>query len=74
MWFFTGAVLLLVPFAAMTLIYAALGDDLHTRIAQASAGGGSLAAVIWWAARQGFFSLVVGLGGRFGGGGAGRDG
>jgi hypothetical protein len=74
LWFFTMAVLLLLPFAAMALIHAVLGDDLYTRIAQASAGGGSLAAVIWWAARQGFFGLVIGLGGKFGGGGAGRDG
>jgi uncharacterized protein len=74
LWFFAAAIVLLLPFAVVMLIYAVLGDDLNTRIAQASAGGGSLAAVIWWAARQGFFSLAAGLGGKFGGGGAGRDG
>jgi len=70
--FFTAAILLLLPFAVVALIYAVLGDDLYTRIALASAGGGSLAAVIWWAAGQGFFALLIGLGGKFGGGGAGR--
>jgi uncharacterized BrkB/YihY/UPF0761 family membrane protein len=74
LWFFTAAIVLLLPFAVVALIYALLGDDLNTRIAQAGAGGGSLAAVIWWAARQGFFGLAAGLGGKFGGGGAGRDG
>ena len=73
LWFFTAAILLLLPFAAVALVYAVLGDDLNTRIALASAGGGSIAAVIWWAARQGFFGLVLGLGGKFGGGGAGRE-
>jgi uncharacterized protein len=70
--FFTAAVLGLLPFAVVALIYAVVGDDLYTRITLASAGGGSIAAVIWWAAGQGFFALVIGLGGKFGGGGAGR--
>jgi uncharacterized membrane protein YgcG len=73
-WFFVAAILVFVPFVVVTLIHAVLGDDFYTRIVQLSAGGGSIAAVIWWLARQGFFSLVIGLGGKFGGGGAGRDG
>ena len=72
LWFMAAALLLMLPFAVLLLIQALLGEDLHTRIVQASAGGGSIAAIVWWAARRGFFALLVGLGGRFGGGGAGR--
>jgi hypothetical protein len=57
----------------LLLAQAALGEDFQVRVSQAVAGGGSLGAILWWAARQGFFSaLKIGLGGRFGGGGAGR--
>lgn len=71
--FYSLAVLLLLPFAAVALMYAVLGDDLNVRIVQASADGGLLAAVMWWAARQRFFGLLLGSCGKFGGGGAGRE-
>lgn len=71
-WFVASALLLMLPFAVLLLVQALAGDDLQTRVVQAGAGGGSIAAIIWWAARQGFLALFVGLGGRFGGGGAGR--
>ena len=71
-WFVAAALLLMLPFALLLLMQALAGDDFQTRVAQASAGGGSIAAILWWAARRGFFAMLVGLGGRFGGGGAGR--
>jgi len=71
LWLVGLALLVALPFAGVLLIQAALGSDLHTQLAEAAAGGGSLAGVLWWAARNGFFAaLSVGLGGKFGGGGA----
>lgn len=71
-----GLVLLVVlPFALMSLAFAFAGEDLKTQIIQAAAGGGSLTGIAWLAARVGLFAAVkVGLGGLFGGGGAGRGG
>lgn len=75
LWLVGIALLVALPFGALLLVQAALGGDLNTRLAQAAAGGGSLGGVLWWAARNGLFAAVsLGLGGKFGGGGAeGRD-
>ena len=71
--FTTVAVLFLLPFLAVAIIHGLLGDEFYTRIALASAGDGSFAAVIWWAAGGlGGSALLIGLGGKFGGGGAGQ--
>jgi len=73
LWLVGIALVIALPFGLLLLVQAALGADFETRIAQAAAGGGSLGGVLWWAARHGLFSaLKIGLGGRFGGGGAGR--
>ena len=73
LWLVGIALVIALPFGLLLLVQAVLGEDFQSRITQAAAGGGSLGAVLWWAARHGFFSaLKIGLGGRFGGGGAGR--
>jgi hypothetical protein len=55
-------------------LLAAGGEDFHTQLVQAAAGSGSIAAVLALAARVGLIAAVrIGLGGRFGGGGAGRS-
>ncbi len=72
-WLIGLALLLVLPAGLLLLVQAALGDDTHARMMQAATGGGSLAGALWGAARFGFFAtLEIGLGGRFGGGGAGR--
>ncbi|MGZ5095205.1 MAG: hypothetical protein ACXWIP_28335, partial [Burkholderiales bacterium] len=74
LWFFGLALLLALPFGLLALLLAAGGEDFHTRLVQAAAGSGSITAVLALAARVGLFAAVkVGLGGRFGGGGAGRS-
>ena len=74
MWFYSLAILITLPFALVALIMAMGGEDLQTQIAQAAAGGGSIAGILALAARYGLIAAVkVGLGGRFGGGGAGRS-
>jgi hypothetical protein len=66
------ALLLVAPFAGFLLFQAALGENVQARLTEAAAGGGSLAGLLGWALRSGFFAAVkIGLGGRFGGGGAG---
>ncbi|MEP6790935.1 MAG: TPM domain-containing protein [Ramlibacter sp.] len=71
LWLVGIALLAALPFGLLLLVQAVLGADFHTRVAQAAAGGGSLGGVLWWAARRGLFAaLAIGLGGRFGGGGA----
>ncbi|HSQ04327.1 MAG TPA: TPM domain-containing protein [Burkholderiales bacterium] len=73
-WFFGLAFVIALPFALLALILAVGGEDLQTRLAQGAAGGGSIAAILALAARYGLFAAVnIGLGGRFGGGGAGRS-
>jgi uncharacterized protein len=73
LWLVGLALVIAFPFGLLLLVQAALGEDLQARISLAAAGGGSLGGILWWAARQGFFTaLKIGLGGRFGGGGAGR--
>jgi uncharacterized protein len=71
LWLMGLALLVALPVGGLLLVQSLLGEDLHTRLAQAAAGGGSLGSVLWWAARNGLFSaLSIGLGGKFGGGGA----
>lgn len=70
---FCVVLLAVVPFALLALVRAATGDDWHQQLIDAASGGGALAGVVWFAVRVGLFSaLKVGLGGLFGGGGAGR--
>jgi hypothetical protein len=74
LWFFGFALLLALPFGVLALLLAAGGEEFHTRLVQAAAGSGSIAAVLALAARVGLIAAVrIGLGGRFGGGGAGRS-
>ena len=75
LWCFGLALLLALPFSVLALLLAAGGEDFHTQLVQAAAGSGSIAAVLALAARVGLIAAVrIGLGGRFGGGGAGRSG
>lgn len=68
------SLLAVVPFALLALVRAATGDDWHRQLVEAVSGSGALTGVAWLAARVGLFTaLQVGLGGLFGGGGAGRD-
>jgi len=72
-WCFGLALLVALPFGLLALVLAAVGDDLQTQLAQAAAGGGSIAGALAFAAKHGLFAAAkIGLGGRFGGGGAGR--
>ncbi|MBC5768541.1 TPM domain-containing protein [Ramlibacter albus] len=75
LWIVALVLLAMLPLGALLMLQAALGEDFDTQVLQLAAGGGSIGAVLLWAARQGFFAaLSLGLGGRFGGGGAeGRD-
>lgn len=71
LWLIGLALLVALPVGLLMLVQAMLGADFQTRLVQAAAGGGSLGGALWWAARHGFFAaLKIGLGGRFGGGGA----
>jgi uncharacterized membrane protein YgcG len=73
-WLFGLAALAALPFALLALILSVGGEDLQTQIAQGLAGAGSLAGILTLAVRYGLIAAVkVGLGGRFGGGGAGRS-
>ena len=73
-WFLGLALLLALPFGVLALFFAIGGNDLQTQLAQAAAGGGSVVGILALAARYGLFAAVkIGLGGRFGGGGAGRS-
>ena len=73
LWFFGLAFLVALPFGILALVLAVGGEDLQTRLTQAAAGGGSIVGALSLAARYGLFAAVkVGLGGAFGGGGAGR--
>jgi hypothetical protein len=74
-WCFGLALLVTLPFALLALVMAAVGDELQTQLMQVAAGGGSLAGVLSFAAKHGLIAAAkIGLGGRFGGGGAGRSG
>lgn len=73
LWCFALAILVALPFALLALVLAVGGEDARTQLTQAAAGGGTIAGILALAARYGLFAAVkVGLGGRFGGGGAGR--
>jgi uncharacterized protein len=72
--FYALALLAALPFALLALFLAVGGEDAHTQLVQAAAGGGSIAVILGIAARVGLIAVVkVGLGGLFGGGGAGRS-
>jgi len=74
LWFFGLALLVALPFGVLALFLAMGGEDFETQLTQAAAGGGSIAGILALAARYGLFAAVkIGLGGRFGGGGAGRS-
>jgi len=74
LWCFGLALVFALPFAGLALFLAIGGEDLQTQLAQGAAGGGSIAGIVALAARYGLFAAVkIGLGGRFGGGGAGRS-
>jgi uncharacterized protein len=72
-WMFTAAaVMFLLPFMLLALVHALLGDAFATRFGMVMAGDGRFADLVWWAGGAlGGSALLVGLGGRFGGGGAG---
>ena len=71
LWLVGLALLVIVPVGLLLLVQSIFGEDFQTQLTRAAAGGGSLGAVLWWAARHGFFAaLKIGLGGKFGGGGA----
>jgi uncharacterized membrane protein YgcG len=73
LWCFALAILVALPFGLLALVLAAGGEDAQTQLTQAAAGGGTIAGILALAARYGLFAAVkIGLGGRFGGGGAGR--
>ena len=74
LWLFGLAFVVALPFALLALILAVGGEDAKTQLIQAAAGGGTLAGLLALAARVGLIAAVkVGLGGAFGGGGAGRS-
>lgn len=74
LWCFGLAVLVALPFALLALFLAVGGEDVKTQLIQVAAGTGSIAGILALAARVGLITAVkVGLGGRFGGGGAGRS-
>jgi hypothetical protein len=67
------AALVALPFALLAFYLAIGGEDMRTQLTQAAAGGGTIAALLALAGRLGLIAAVkIGLGGRFGGGGAGR--
>ena len=74
LWLFGLAALVALPFAVFALILAVGGEDLTTQLVQGAAGGGTIAGILALAARLGLIAAIkVGLGGAFGGGGAGRS-
>jgi hypothetical protein len=73
LWCFGLAILVALPFGLLALVLAVGGEDAQTQLTQAAAGGGTIVGVLALAARCGLLAAVkIGLGGRFGGGGAGR--
>ena len=56
-----------------TLVHALTGDAFTTHFAMVMAGDGTFSEFVWWASGAlGGSALLVGLGGKFGGGGAGN--
>lgn len=75
MWLFGVAAVIALLFAVLALFLAVSAEDLRTQLIQVAAGTGSIAGIVALLARSGLIAAVkVGLGGRFGGGGAGRGG
>jgi uncharacterized protein len=73
LWLIGAAMLIALPFGLLLVVQAGLGEDPQIGIPQVAAGGGSVGGILWCAAQLGFFGAVrIGLGGMFGGGGAGR--
>lgn len=72
-WMFTAAaVLFLLPFMLVALVHALIGDAFSTHFAMVMSGDGTLSEFVWWASGAlGGSAFLVGLGGKFGGGGAG---
>ncbi|HVZ44365.1 MAG TPA: TPM domain-containing protein [Ramlibacter sp.] len=71
LWLVALVLLMMLPLGVLLLLQGASSSDANTQLAQLAAGGGSIGGVLLWAARHGFFAAVrLGLGGRFGGGGA----
>ena len=65
--------LIVGPLGLIALILAVGGEDLQTQLTLAAAGGGSIGGIVLLSAKYGLFAAIkVGLGGRFGGGGAER--
>jgi len=72
--FYALAALVALPFGLLALFFSVGGEDATMQVAQLATGGGSIAGIVMLAARVGLIAAVkVGLGGRFGGGGAGRS-
>ncbi len=72
-WMFTAAaVLFMLPFMVVALVHAWFGEAFATHFSAVMAGDGSFSQFVWWASGAlGGSALLVGLGGKFGGGGAG---
>jgi hypothetical protein len=71
-WMFsTAAVLFLLPFMLVAFAHAVLGDSFSTHFALFMADDGTFSEFVWWlSGALGGSALLIGLGGRFGGGGA----
>jgi hypothetical protein len=72
-WVFTAtAVVFMLPFAVVALAHAMLGDDFSIHFSMVMAGDSTFSDFVWWASGAlGGSALLIGLGGKFGGGGAG---
>ncbi len=71
--FFGLALLASLPLGVMVLAMSLAADDFNTQVMRAATGGGSVTGILWLGARLGLFAAArIGLGGIFGGGGAGR--
>ena len=72
-WIFAAAAgLFLLPFMLVALLQALVGDSFATHFAMLMAGDGTFSQFVWWVSGAlGGSALLVGLGGKFGGAGAG---
>jgi uncharacterized membrane protein YgcG len=73
-WMFTAAaVLFILPFTVLALVHALVGEAFTTHLSMFMAGDGTFSDLVWWASGAlGGSVLLIGLGGKFGGGGAGN--